>query len=350
MSCGRGYASLTPDETCLVRQTQAIERDTILLHRHTAPCVFVLGYGRSGTTLLRRMMSAHPLLFIPPENDAFQRLPPLIGKAIADDATLARVVAACPPYFRKIYDLDRFRSELRAALPMTAPDVFATLMRTARIGQDKGDDAIWGHKMPSEWPYVGTWLRWFPNARFVHIVRCPHDAVASMVEHQLQRYTTTPLVGIWQWRRAHRAIRAHGTALGPDRYMMLRYEDLVTDPAPVLERICRFLNLPADHVEAMIDYTSDASAAHVDGGGHMQRTDAALTSERIGRSGQRDYSDSQTALIDHVCRLELADLGYAPRAARPLSVSARAASRIACAALDPAWAMLRAGRRMRGQL
>ena len=296
------------------------------------------------------MLSAHPLLFVPPENDAFQRLPPLIGKGIGDEATLARVLAACPPYYARIYDLDRFRSEVSAALPMAAPDVFATLLSTARIGQDKADGAIWGHKMPSEWPYVGTWRTWFPAARFVHIVRSPHDAVASMVEHQLQRYPTTPLVGIWQWRRAHRAIRAHGVELGPTRYMMLRYEDLVTDPAPVLSGICRFLDLPADHVDAMIDYKSDASAAHVDGGGHMERTDTALTSDRIGRRGQHDYSERQTALLDHVCRHELAELGYTPRAARPLPVAARITSGIACAALDLSWDILRATRRARGQL
>ena len=44
------------------------------------PCLFVLGYGRSGTTLFRRMLSAHPQVFVTPENDIFQRLPPHRGQ------------------------------------------------------------------------------------------------------------------------------------------------------------------------------------------------------------------------------------------------------------------------------
>lgn len=312
------------------------------------PCFFVLGYGRSGTTLLRRMLSAHPRLFVPPENDVFQRLPPVIGRGVADAAALQRAIAAFPPYYARIYDIDRFREAAQARLPLAPATFFATLIGTARIAVGKVDP-IWGHKMPSEWPYIGTWRRWYPKARFLHMVRHPHDATASMVEYQLQRYPTTPLVGIWQWRRAARAILAHGAELGPDRYLRLRYEDLVADPAPVLAAACRFLGVDEGGVAAMIDYKDDASAAHTDRGVHMKRTSEALTADRIGRAGG-DYSSRQTAMLDHVCRDEMATLGYAPRAEVPLGAARAAAVDAACAGLDAGWTALRASRRARGQL
>lgn len=312
------------------------------------PCFFVLGYGRSGTTLFRRMLSAHSRLFVPPENDVFQRLPPLMRRGVPDMEALDRVLAACPPYYRKIYDFEAFRMRAAASLPMSPAAFFAVLIGSARIAEGK-TDPVWGHKMPSEWPYIGTWRQWFPNARYIHVVRQPHDAVASMVEHQLQRYPTTPLVGIWQWRRAYRAIRAHGTELGPDRYMMLRYEDLVTGPEAVLTRVCRFLGVSEAEVPAMIDYKADASAAHTDSGAHMTRTNADLTAARIGR-GRGDYSEPQTALLDYVCGRELRDGGYQTRAAAPLGPAARARADLSCAVLDAAWSVLRASRRMRGQL
>ena len=193
------------------------------------PCFFILGYGRSGTTLFRRMLSAHPELFVPPENDAFQRLPPVIGKGVPDAAGIERLVDTFPRYYGRVYDVERFRELAAARLPLAPPEVFALLMGSARIGESK-PGAIWGHKMPSEWPYIGTWRRWFPQARFLHLVRNPHDATASMVQYQLQRYPTTPVVGAWQWRRAFRAIRRHGHELGPGRYLMLHYEDSRRSP------------------------------------------------------------------------------------------------------------------------
>lgn len=312
------------------------------------PCFFVLGYGRSGTTLFRRMLSAHPKLFVTPENDVFQRLPPVIGKGVSDATALARAIAAFPPYYGRIYDVERFRAEAKMRLPMTPPEFFVTLIGTARIAEGK-QDPLWGHKMPSEWPYIGTWRRWFPNARYLHLVRHPHDSTASMVEYQLQRYPTTPLVGIWQWRRAFRTIRRHGAELGPERYLMLRYEELVARPEEVLGAACRFLGVSEDAVPAMIDYKSDPSAAYGDEGVHMARTDTALTSERIGRASG-DYSDAEAAMLDHACRRELAELGYAPRAKQPAGPGRRAVLEAACAGLDLAWDALRVSRRARGQL
>jgi hypothetical protein len=314
-----------------------------------APCFFVLGYGRSGTTLFRRMLSAHPQLFVPPENDAFQRLPPVIGTGVKEAAALDRAIAAFPPFYDRVYDVARFRALAAARLPLDPAGFFATLLGTARIGEGKGAGAIWGHKMPSEWPYVGTWRRWYPGARFIHMVRHPHDATASMVEYQLQRYPTTPLIGIWQWRKAFRAIAAHGADLGPGRYLRLCYEDLVADPMPVLAAACRFLGVDAAEVPAMIAYKDDASAAHTDRGQHMKRTSQELTADRIGRAGG-DYTPGQTAMLDHVCREEMATLGYTPRGEYSLGPARAAAVDAACAGLDAAWAALRASRRARRQL
>lgn len=315
-----------------------------------SPCFFVLGYGRSGTTLLRRMLSAHPRLFVPPENDIFQRLPPVIGRGgVRDEAALSRVIKAFPPYYARIYDIERFRHEVTRRLPMPPEALFTALIGCARIADGKPRDALWGHKMPSEWPYIGQWRRWYPEARFLHLVRQPHDATASMVQYQLQRYPTGALVGAWQWRKAFRAIRRHGRELAPNRYLMLRYEDLVANPETVLGQVCRFLGVEETALARMINYKNDPSGIHTDEGEHMQRTQGALTAERIGRS-ENYYNNNQAAMLDYLCRNELTELGYEPRTGRPLSRPHRLAADLACGSLDLAWQGLRGGRRLQGQL
>lgn len=312
------------------------------------PCFFVLGYGRSGTTLLRRMLSAHPNLFVAPENDVFQRLPSRIGSQLRDDAELRDLVAGFPPYYRRIYDLDQFVRDAAARLPLDVPSTAVLLQGASLIGQHK-TTAQWGHKAPSEWPYLPTMRAWFPNARFLHLVRHPHDSTASMNEYQLQRYRTTPLVSIWQWRKAFRAIRRHGQELGPERYLMLRYEELVADPHATLDRASHFLGVSTEHTARMVDFHSDPSAAHVDEGVHMERTQSEVTATRIGRA-ELSYSAGQAAMLDHVCRDELRELGYQHRAPRPVNAAKGAAYDAACRGLDVAWAGLRAARRARGQL
>jgi hypothetical protein len=312
-------------------------------------CFFVLGFGRSGTTLYRRMLSAHPQLFVPPENDIFRRLQPRVGKGIADREALDRVLELCPPYYDRVYDLDAFRAVAGAALPLAPAEFYALLIRTARIAEGK-TDPVWGHKNPSEWPYIRTLRRWYPDSRFLHIVRHPHDSTASMVQYQLKRVPVTPLTGAWQWRKVYRTVVRDAASLGPERYMRLRYEDLIDDPAGLLARTCRFLGVSDAHVGRMIDYKTDPSAAHVDGGAHMQRTNAPLTRAQIGRSAS-EYGPREIAAIDYLCRRELADLGYAPRGeGSGPGLLRRAALDGTFTAFDTVWAGVRLRRRAAGQL
>lgn len=311
-------------------------------------CFFILGYGRSGTTLFRRMVSAHPALSVAPESDIFQRLPPHMGQNITSVADLDKLMGVCPPYYDEVYDLAAFRAAAEAALPLSRADFFALLIGKTRIAAPK-PDAVWGHKMPSEWPYIRTWRDWYPQARFLHMMRHPQDAIASMVQYQLQRYPTTALVGAWQWRKAYDAIRRDAGGLGADRYLLVRYEDLVSAPEGPLRATCVLLGVDAAQVPAMIDYKSDASAAHVDGGEHMQQTHGALTTARVGRS-REIFSDGQMAVIDYILRDAMNELGYEPRAAAPVPAWKKLWIRAACAGLDLAWAGVRALRRARGQL
>lgn len=100
-----------------------------------APCFFVLGYGRSGTTLLRRMLSAHPRLFVPPENDMCLRLVPHLKAPLQSEADADRLLALFPRYYRRVFNISRFHEEAAARLPLNVPDVFALLNMTARISE-----------------------------------------------------------------------------------------------------------------------------------------------------------------------------------------------------------------------
>jgi len=313
--------------------------------------VFVIGYVRSGTTLLRRMLDAHPELFVLQELDEFQRLPPRLGRrGLPDRAALEAFLAALPPfYLRRIYDPERFRALAAPRLPLATPEVFRLLKASARAAAAK-PGARWGHKEPHEWPFVYRLRVWFPDAQFLHIVRRPHDVAASVAHYRevkLHSKPTTTVISAWHWRESVRSVTAEAARLGPGRYLRLRYEDLAARPEATLARIAHFLGIDPGGVAHMLRFHEQPLEGHA--GRHMSRVREPVSHDRESRA-ERSLSGRRRRDIDWICRREMAELGYAPLGAGPPGRLRRAGLDLLCAGLWLAWRGLRATRRLRGRL
>lgn len=107
----------------------------------------------------------------------------------------------------------------------------------------------------SEWPEHLAWIvRHFPEARFVHLVRHPSDVIRSLVRMQLteqssQRFPdgASPYhVAEAIWIRHNEHIEQALASAAPDRWLRVRYEDLVADPDAVLAGVCDLLGVDQD--------------------------------------------------------------------------------------------------------
>ncbi|MBX3600243.1 MAG: sulfotransferase [Rubrivivax sp.] len=98
----------------------------------------------------------------------------------------------------------------------------------------------WVEKSPQNLGYAGELAAAFPSARFVHIIRDGRDCAQSL--HR--RWKFDPVVSIYRWRNLVQLGRKAGAAMGSDRYMEIRYEELTSSPSDVLTRVCGFLDLP----------------------------------------------------------------------------------------------------------
>jgi hypothetical protein len=88
-------------------------------HRPERP-IFVVGFQRSGTTLLQALLGAHPRIAAPPEVHFFQRIHALatVWGDLSEDASLRRVVEALlnppvPLYDEAGFDADRLFESLK---------------------------------------------------------------------------------------------------------------------------------------------------------------------------------------------------------------------------------------------
>src|SRR5919108_2531245 len=143
-----------------------------------APAPFIVGATRSGTTLLRLMLDAHPEMAIPSETHF---IPDLI-KAYRLESTSPERLAEVVTSHRRWGDFHLDAAELlerfRAIDPLTPGDAIRAFFE---LYAEREGKARWGDKTPG---YVREMHRIesvLPEARFVHLIRDGRDVALSVL-------------------------------------------------------------------------------------------------------------------------------------------------------------------------
>ena len=142
----------------------------------------------------------------------------------------------------------------------------------------------WGWKDPRNSLTLPLWLRVFPEAKVLHIVRNGVDVSRSLVTRErdslagkpgqrlkgaLKRAGSRflPRLGYFPpgpvkhglafelWAAYHEFLEVSTSGLPADRIFVLRYEDLLEAPAEQIEPLARFIGAPADR-----EHVSSAAA------------------------------------------------------------------------------------------
>ena len=208
--------------------------------------IFVVGSGRSGTSLLRSMLDAHPDLHLTHEASFY--LDPRGERLAADGrAWFDRYSASFSFAFLGVP-----RSAVLERLPATDTatrrDAVAAVMTAAAEARGKGR---WGDKTPAHAQHLGAIAAEFPDARFVHVVRDPRGVVASLA--RMPWATSSHGLNAFFCAQQVKAVARFAGDV-----CTVRLEDLVAEPETELRRVL-------DHVRADWDPAVLDHAAH--GGG-----------------------------------------------------------------------------------
>lgn len=265
---------------------------------------FIVGCGRSGTTLLRTMLHRHSQVAIPVESlfiiDYFRAM---------NHAPVER--------FRRLILREHEFSEWH--LSLTEQDLaHCNSVRELidevhqRFAARKGATR-WGQKTPRFIRYGELLKSVYPEARFIHILRDPRAVVNSLIRSNVHR--SNAYYAARRWLQDTRA----GLALEeryPEDVMRLPYEMLVSEPEPALRRVCEFLDLPFE--PQMLEYYKEKEEAY---SGYHEAIHARLQEpprkERID-AWRGHLSAEEVALVEQVCMPLMAELGYAPEARVPV--------------------------------
>jgi hypothetical protein len=259
---------------------------------------FIVGVPRSGTTLFRAMLGAHPKICAPSETPwltgAYGGGPSLRelmqNLAAADNGPIKNIKNVSLPDITRA--AENFLSQL-----------FATKMRAEEkdILVLKTPDDIW---------FVDDLIKFFPASKIIHVRRDVRDVALSTIASGwpvLNHFGENSFSNaVNRWIACERKITE--IAKTNPNIASFRFEDLVTRPRIELERAASFLDLPFD--AAMLDYAQHLIDAPTwEAGSRDIKRHKAVEATRAWAYKTKTPTDEQRQVIDLHSR-EIALLGY----------------------------------------
>ncbi|PKG93000.1 sulfotransferase [Paraglaciecola sp. MB-3u-78] len=231
--------------------------------------LFLLGTQRSGTTLLTRILSSHPRLYIQnelPMDDLFS--------GHLDKETLLKRITT------KVFDIHS------VSLPI-----------------EKGEELLWGWKEPLLTYELDVLERCFPDSKYILIIRDGRGVVNSYMDNRWG-LGTNAYTGALRWQKEVALQMAFAKKM-QGKCLTIRYEDLVQNLPEVLAQLCDFIGV--EFSPQMLEF-------------HNKKLDFQVNRENINTTKPADQSHSdkwrkaltsrEIALVELVAGRELEANGY----------------------------------------
>ncbi len=246
--------------------------------------VIILGYKRSGTSLLRVLLNSHPEIAIGPEMKFMQEVVNHYPKTFSEFIKIAdreiKDFEFSQESLHKIYDASTSADELMRNWCMEY--------------KEKTGKKIWGDKTPQNFKYLKLLSTKFPGSLFVHIVRNPFDVMISSKKRKQYHGIHT----IIAWLVSNIKVKF----VKKENYIFFKYEDFVKKPESYLSDILTALGV--QDVDLLSAYRQV---------NHGRIADGDSWDQPIFESKERDdtiLSAKDKMLIKLICSGYLSKYGY----------------------------------------
>jgi hypothetical protein len=216
--------------------------------------IFIVGYPRSGTTLLQRLLVTQPGIFSFPETHYFC----VVEKQLKYDEAGNILPSCMGKIFEKVHEKMGFQftkeesdtlNRLAERNNLTSKRLFEYIVSRFILNLHPVSECItsfrWIEKTPNHALFLDRIIEFYPGARALHILRHPVPAVISRkLKFPFNR--ETPITELAQrWNRMLEQVE-RSIELYPGAIYTLRYEDLVDDMNKELAVVADFLRIPYD--------------------------------------------------------------------------------------------------------
>jgi len=273
---------------------------------------FVIGIGRSGTTLLSMLLdkqdqtqSLHDIPFIP-----------FFYKTLRNTRKLSqRDHELLTSYFSNFTNDSETIIKIQNEIPkIDSVSSYSDLIeKLFNIITTKKNTIQFFDKEPSYTLHVDLLVKLFPKAKFIYMVRDPRANFLSRKENPNNR-TTNIYFNCYRWKfhnkEGIKAIKKY-----PDKIKTIRYEDLVEAPEKVLHDISKFIGFkinsetfsePIIHFEKIMVDTDINPTFYKN---HKHKLSKEINKDRLD-SWEFNLTGEEIAICDAICFNEASFFGY----------------------------------------
>ncbi|HBX71104.1 MAG TPA: hypothetical protein DEH25_17435 [Chloroflexi bacterium] len=266
------------------------------LYSFSAHPIFICGSMKSGTSLLTQLLDGHPALFVMPSDSHYVNQKRKWQREEFSEIARYWLNRMINPSGKEPFwflgperaKLESFLQILRYLLRNTCLDVFVCVMlASCSVSKDVNELPrlqYWVEKTPGNESAALDLANQYPRAKFIHILRDPLENIASLKKLAALRknpfYAVNYAVAL---KRSFHLATENQRVLGESRYMVVRYEDLVSLPRQIMEDITRFLGIAYN--ESLLTPTENDRLA----GSNSMFADRRVTGQIVNQSHDDRY-------------------------------------------------------------
>ena len=231
--------------------------------------IFIVGSHKSGTSLLRSLLDGHDKLFVlPRETHFFQYSGFWVDYCLRRswpqnyswDNVLKNFTSLLieqnkinlpysdNPYFQG-YNINRFLQYLKQLNPKTKAEAFEFYLKAifySLAGCPPNNSIRFVEKSVESAEYASIIQRMFPDCSFIHIVRNPYATIVAIRKSASHnRYPNMYRIVFSLYNSYYYLYK---NRLSIDRYLVIKYEDLVSETDRVMGKICSFLGIKFENI------------------------------------------------------------------------------------------------------
>lgn len=259
--------------------------------------VFIGGLDRSGKTYMRFMLESHPAFAISKRTALWSRFFKRFGDLEQKD-NLDRCLQALADH-KHVSNLDidfqRLRLDFEAGR-RSYERLFALIHEQYAKSSNK---LRWGDQSELIEKYAPQILEAYPDAKFIHMLRDPRDRYEAVLHKSQRRGGVGAATARWLYSAA---LAESNLQVFTQRYMIVRYENMVTNPEETVNRICGFLG--EEYSPSMIKMEDVPRFARQD-----DDIPSPLTTEYIGRY-RKGLAAHEIVFIQKLCGRYMQIFGY----------------------------------------
>jgi len=267
--------------------------------------IFIVGFPRSGTTLLASILNKHSNITVPPETHFFSRFSRSISFPV-EMKKCSEVVTSLISYNR-IKDLELTEKEVIENLNLVndkieKSDLFIALIQA--YGK-RYNTSCFVEKTPVHMLETEKLIQMFPNIKIISLVRDGRDSILSLLNAPWHHNNVSRHAAEWSYRME--LIEGYVKRY-PDKFIAVSFEDILSTTERTMKKICSFAGIKFEN--SMLENSNKISSVVPNWEKEWKgKVDKKIDKTRI--FPWKKYKDKNTIdLMSRIMKLQLLNWGY----------------------------------------